>query len=355
MLEVLGFWLDRGVDGFRLDAVNALFEDVELRDTPPLAEPILTLTGVDTLESLYTRGLPELHDTLRRLRRFVDHRRPDALLISEAYVSSADELTAFYGGGDEMHLPFNFFLAQVPHRDAAAMRDVVERVERACNGRWPSNVFSNHDIDRACDRFAAGADPDSVARLLAMLLLTLRGTPFIYYGEELAMRTDPPGSIEEVRDPVGRRFWPGYKGRDGVRRPMPWNGAQHSGFTRGTPWLRGSHDAAGRNVEKQAANPHSVFNFYRALLRVRRGSPALSSGDFQALDANEGVLAYTRTNGGERLMVVMNFMDRSQDAFVRAPGAGAATVLLGSHRQAGASVAVPSLRLQPLESVILQP
>jgi glycosidase len=114
MLEVLGFWLDRGVDGFRLDAVNALFEDVELRDNPP-----------------------ELHDTLRRLRRFVDRRRPDALLISEAYVSSADELTAFDGGGDEMHLPFNFFLAQVPHRDAAAVRDVVERVERACNGRWP--------------------------------------------------------------------------------------------------------------------------------------------------------------------------------------------------------------------------
>ena len=108
-------------------------------------------------------------------------------------------------------------------------------------------------------------------------------------------------------------------------------------------------------MESQAADPHSVFNFYRSVLRVRRASPALTSGAFQALDANEGVLAYTRTNGGERLMVVMNFMDRSQDALVRAPGAGTATVLLGSHRLAGASVAVPLLRLQPLESVILQP
>ena len=354
MLEVLGFWLDRGVDGFRLDAVNALFEDVELRDNPLLPEPILTLTGVDTQESLYTRGLSELHDTLRRVRRFVDARRSDAILISEAYVSSAEALTAFYGVGDEMHLPFNFFLAQVPRRDAAAIRDVVERVERACNGRWPSIVLSNHDIDRACDRFAAGADPDAVARLLAVLLLTLRGTPFIYYGEELAMRTDPPESIDEVRDPVGRRFWPGYKGRDGVRRPMPWNGSAHSGFTRGTPWLRASRDGTGRSVERQAADPRSVFNLYRSLLTIRRGSHALRSGDFQALDANGGVLAYVRTNNDDRLLVVMNFTDLTQDALVQATGADAATILLGSHRPPGAAVAVPSLRLQPLESVILQ-
>jgi glycosidase len=132
MLDVLGFWLDRGVDGCRLDAVNALFEDVELRNNPPLAEPILTLTGIDTQESLYTRGLPELHDTLRRVRRFVDRRRPDALLISEAYVGSADELTAFYGGGDEMHLPFNFFLTQVPNR--SRLRPVRSRCRSRCGG-----------------------------------------------------------------------------------------------------------------------------------------------------------------------------------------------------------------------------
>ena len=188
-----------------------------------------------------------------------------------------------------------------------------------------------------------------------MLLLTLRGTPFIYYGEELAMRTDPPGSIEEVRDPVGRRFWPGYK--DGTASVARCRGtARSTRASRAAP--RGSAARTMRQAATWKSRPPIRIRFstsIAALLRVRRASPALNSGDFQALDANKGVLAYTRTNGGERLMVVMNFMDRSQDAFVRASGAGAATVLLGSHRQAGASVAVPSLRLQPLESVILQP
>ena len=216
----------------------------------PAASPnrCLTLTGVDSQELAVHARSSRAPRHLRRLRPSSIAAGRTRILISEAYVGSAEELTAFYGGGDEMHLPFNFFLAQVPHRDAAAMRDAVERVERACNGRWPSNVFSNHDIDRACDRFAAGADPDAVARLLAMLLLTLRGTPFIYYGEEIAMRTDPPRSIEEVRDPVGRRFWPAIQRTGRCSSPDAVERRAAPGFTRGTPWLRGSHDAAGRNV-----------------------------------------------------------------------------------------------------------
>ena len=269
-------------------------------------------------------------------------------------MGSAAELTAFYGADDEMHLPFNFFLAQVAGRDASAFREIVVRVERACNGRWPSLVFSNHDIDRACDRFAAGADPDAVARLIATLLLTLRGTPFVYYGEEIAVRTEPPASIEEVRDPVGRRFWPIYKGRDGVRRPMPWNGSPAGGFTGGTPWLRLPRDSADRNVERQAADPDSVLNFYRSLLRLRRASGALASGGFQALDAPDGVLAYARTDPGERLIVVLNFTDRVQQAIVGAAGTGPATVVLGSHKQAGHEVRLSSLRLEPLEAVIVR-
>src|SRR5436190_9726759 len=306
MLDVLGFWLDRGVDGFRLDAVNTLFEDLALRDNPLLDKPRLTLTGVDSQHELYTRGLPELHDTLRRVRAFVEHRQPDAILISEAYVGSAEQLTAFYGADDEMHLPFNFFLAQVPARDAA-MREAVERVEAAGGGRWPSLVLSNHDIDRACDRFAGDDDPDAVARLLAMLLLTLRGTPFIYYGEEIAMRTDPPRSIDEVRDPVGRRFWPSYKGRDGVRRPMQWSSAPGAGFSQATPWLPLSCDSGARNVDAQNADANSILGFYRSLLRLRRVSPALAAGDYDGLDSGPGILAYARTNRRERVLVVLNF------------------------------------------------
>src|SRR5262249_28323871 len=143
---------------------------------------------------------------------------------------------------------------------------------------WPSLVLSNHDIDRACDRLAPrsgseqalGADPDAVARLLAVLLLTLRGTPFLYYGEEIGMRTEPPARIEDVQDPVGRRFWPRYKGRDGVRRPMPWNGGAGHGFTTGHAWLGFPSDAAARHVAAQHADPASLLSLYRALLRLRR-------------------------------------------------------------------------------------
>ena len=354
MLDVLGFWLDRGVDGFRLDAVNTLFEDAALRDNPLLDAPRLTLTGVDSQRLLYTRGLPELHDTLRRVRAFVDRRQPEAILISEAYVGSAEQMRAFYGAANEMHLPFNFFLAQVPDRDAGAMRDAIERVERACDGRWPSLVLSNHDIDRACDRFAGGDDPDAVARLLATLLLTLRGTPFIYYGEEIAMRTDPPASIDEVRDPVGRRFWPGYKGRDGVRRPMQWSGGNGVGFTNATPWLRPSRDSGERNVERQAGDPASVLSFYRSLLRLRRTNPALLSGSFEAVESAPGLLAYARTRGEHRATVVLNFTNQVQDLVV-AHDRPSASVLLGSDRRAGERVGVRPLRLQPLESVILEP
>ncbi len=354
MLDVLGFWIDRGVDGFRLDAVNTLFEDVALRDNPLLAEPRLTLTGVDTQRSVYTRGQPELHDTLRRVRRFVDERQPDTLLISEAYVGSANELVSFYGADDEMHLPFNFLLAQLPRRDAAAISRIVEQVESACDGRWPSLVLSNHDIDRACDRFADGAERNTVAKLLAALLLTLRGAPFIYYGEEIAMRTDPPGSIDEVRDPVGRRFWPRYKGRDGVRRPMQWDASAGAGFTGGTPWLAVTADRDQRNVQRQTSDPDSVLNFYRALLRVRRSNPALASGDFEIVGSSPQVLAYLRREGAEHALVLLNISDQPQDAALdtgRLPVRW--RILVGSHRAAGSVAQPATLRLAALESLVL--
>ena len=356
MLEVLGFWLDRGVDGFRLDAVNTLFEDLELRDNPALAQPRITLTGVDTQRSVYTRGQPELHETLKRIRTFVDRRSRDTLLISEAYVGSAEELVSFYGAGDEMHLPFNFLLAQLPGRDAAAIRDIVERVELACDGRWPSLVLSNHDIDRACDRFADGIRSDAVAKLLAALLLTLRGAPFVYYGEEIAMRTDPPESLAEVQDPVGRRFWPRYKGRDGVRRPMQWDGSPGAGFSRATPWLRVSRDSAERNVERQLQDSDSVLHFYRTLLRVRRDSGALASGAFAPVSAATGVVAFARTSAAESMIVALNVSAEQRDAGLppTIDGAARCRVVAGTHRPVGLEVELAAIVLAPLEAVVLR-
>ena len=358
MLATLEFWLTRGVDGFRLDAVNTLFEDPELRPNPPLATPRITLTGVYTQEFVHTRRLPEVHDALRRVRRFVDERALGAVLISEAYLDDVHDLVRFYGDGDEMHLPFNFFLAQVTERDANSFRPTIELVERACGERWPTLVLSNHDVTRAVTRYSrTGEDGDAVAKLLAMLLLTLRGTPFLYYGEELALRSHDPGAIDEVRDPVGRRFWPAYKGRDGARRPMPWDSTPAAGFTRGTPWLAMSPDSADRGVQRQAERPESVLTFYRALLQYRRGSRALREGEYAAIHANADVLAYARTSGAELLLAVLNMSGETRAAALD-PGscdASAWRVALGTHRPAGAGIDARSLRLAPLEAVLLEP
>jgi alpha-glucosidase len=349
------FWLDRGVDGFRLDAVNTLFEDESLRDNPLLPEPRLTLTGVVTQRSTGTRGLPEVHGVLRRLRAFVDRHNRDAVLISEAYVDRVAEMVSFYGDGDEVHLPFNFFLAQVPSLDAAAFRRTVEEVEAASAGRWPSLVLSNHDVDRACDRYGCPPFISEAAKVIAAMLLTLRGTPFIYYGEEIAMRTVPPANPAEVRDPVGRRMWPRYKGRDGVRRPMQWDTSESAGFTRGVPWLPLARDARQHNVARQDTAPGSVLRFYRALLQARRTHVALREGDYRPIDAGPQVFAYERHTAAERMVVVLNLSDTGREAACRSDTARIAggRVILGTHRAAGDHVDAGALRLHGYEAVLI--
>ena len=356
MLATLEFWLNRGIDGFRLDAVNTLFEDSGLRPNPPLASPRVTLTGVYTQEFVHTRRLPEVHDALRRVRSFVDARSHDAVLISEAYVDAIEDLVQFYGQGDEMHLPFNFFLAQVPERDAAAFRQAIEAVERGCGERWPSLVLNNHDITRACDRYGAPDEGDAVAKLLAMMLLTLRGTPFLYYGEELAMRTHDPADLAEVRDPVGKHFWPLYKGRDGVRRPMPWDGSPGGGFTRGTPWLSLAPDASQRNVHEQAADPASVLHFYRALLHFRRRSSALHDGRYRSLGSHAEVVAYLRQSPTQQVLVMLNMSDARREAALDAAELNGSRwrVAIGSHRAAAAELVLGGLGLAPFEALLVE-
>src|SRR3954471_1304892 len=306
MFDTVKFWIDRGADGFRLDAINTLFEDPALRDNPPLPEPRLTLTGVRTQDFVQTRRLPEVHDVLRRLRHFTDAHRPDTLLISEAYVDVVDDLVRLYGEDDEVHLPFNFFLAQVPAFDAAAFKCAVEQVDGACGDRWPSLVLSNHDIDRAVDRLGARGNPEHVAKLLAMMLLTLRGSPFIYYGEEIGMRTEPPARLGGARGRVGRTFWPDYRGRDGVRRPLAWDNTPGGGFTTGAPWLGLASDAADRNIAEQSTEAGSLLNFYRELLAIRRQSAALREGRYRSLPSCTNVFAFLRESASEQMLVVLN-------------------------------------------------
>jgi alpha-glucosidase len=353
MLDVLKFWIDHGVDGFRLDAVNTLFEDPALRDNPLLPQAKVTLTGVVTQDFVQSRRLPEVHAALRRVRGFVDRHAPDTVLISEAYVDEVGDLVRFYGDDDEMHLPFNFFAAQVPTLDAALFRRAIDEVDAACGERWPSLVLSNHDIERACDRYAGAEHADAVARVLAMLLLTLRGTPFLYYGEEIAMRTHPPARLEDVRDPVGRTFWPAYKGRDGVRRPMQWEDKPGGGFSTAAPWLALAPDVRTRNVAQQAEDPRSVLHFYRALLRARRASDALRAGRYRSLVSDPQVFAYVREGLHETMLVVLNMSSTARPAALAIQPPGTRRVVLGSHRTRGEALTMEGLQLHAFEALLL--
>lgn len=310
MFETVRFWLKRGADGFRLDAVNYLYEDPQLRDNPVLPELRFGSTTEHEQEKKYNRDLPEVQDAVVRLRAFNDSVNPESVLVGEAYVPKWEELMRYYGPSDNgVHLPFNFFLVMEPARsklDARIFRDVIGQSERALAGRWTTYVLSNHDIPRHYDRLGDGKHNDLIAKLTATMLLTLRGSPFLYYGEEIGMLTTEPKTIEEVRDPVGKRYWPLRKGRDGERTPMQWDATAHAGFTTGTPWLPAPPSYKERNVAAEERDPDSLLNFYKRLIELRRRSPALLDGAYAALGDDPHVYAYQRVALRHHVVVALN-------------------------------------------------
>ena len=361
MFETVRFWLRRGADGFRLDAVNYLFEDTRLRDNPVLAELRPgTTTGERLQEKKYNRDLPEVQDVMVRLRAYNDRVNPESVLIGEAYVPKWEELMRYYGLADNgVHLPFNFFLVMDKARttlDASVFRDVIAQSERALAGRWTTYVLSNLDMPRHYDRYGDGRHNDEIAKLMATMLLTLRGSPFLYYGEEIGMTTTEPKTIDEVQDPVGRRYWPANKGRDGERTPMQWDSTPLSGFTTGRPWLKIPPSAAERNVAAQDADANSILNFYRKLIRLRRQSPALLDGEYRAVGNDPHVYAYLRRTPSQTMLVALNMSAEGRSFGVdknALDGASGLRVAL-SNLPAGKNQLVgDELRLAPFEAVIL--
>ena len=361
MLETIRFWLKRGADGFRLDAVNYLYEDMQLRDNPVLAELRFGSTTEREQEKKYNRDLPEVQDAMVRLRAFNDRVNPESVLVGEAYVPKWEELMRYYGPSDNgVHLPFNFFLVMEPARSqlkASVFRDVIAASERALAGRWTTYVLSNHDIPRHYDRLGDGKHNDEIAKLTATMLLTLRGTPFLYYGEEIGMVTTEPKTIEEVRDPVGRRYWPLRKGRDGERTPMQWDASAHAGFTTGAPWLPVPPGAGEKNVAALSKDPGSLLNFYKRLIALRRRSPALLDGNYSSIGDDPHIYAYRRSVLGQTAIVALN-MSAERRTFKLPPpmraGPFAYSVALSSRPtpEHNRDVSV-ALSLAPFEAVIL--
>ena len=350
MLDVTRWWYQRGVAGFRLDAVDTVFEDPQLRDNPLLAgrNPY----GDPNMANQYNYKLDEVHGLLRELRRVAD--ASGALLVGETYTESTGELKAYYGAGDELQMPTGHMLAMAEKLSAPEFRRRIAAVE--ATGCWPVWVLENHDLARSVTRYGDGVHDDSIAKALAAVLLTLRGTPILYYGEELGMVNHDPRRRSEVRDPLGRRGWPTAKLRDGARTPMQWDATPGAGFTRGRPWLPIPASAAVRNVAAEGRDPGSVLSFYRDLLALRRTTPALLDGDYRALDPEDPqVLAYLRGGGEQAVLVALNLSPEPRAvAFdLAALGwAGAeARVLLGSGGRAPAA-GLPA-QLGPFSVVIL--
>jgi alpha-glucosidase len=299
MLDVLRFWLDRGVDGFRVDALRQLIKDDQLRDNPhnPTYHP--SRGPYDALLPVYTTDRPEVHEMIAKMRRVVDHYH-ERLLIGELYLP-IERLMLYYGvDGSGVHLPFNFHLIHV-RWNARQIDALISTYEAALPSfGWPTWVLGNHDRHRLASRIGSAQ-----ARVAAMLLLTLRGSPTLYYGDELGMCdiSIPP---ELVQDPWEKNV-PGLGlGRDPERAPMPWDSRMNAGFTEGTPWLPITPDYQAINVAVQRDDPASMLTLYRRLIALRLATPALAVGSYTAVEARGDVLAYVRTHAGQRLLVVLN-------------------------------------------------
>ena len=300
LLEATRFWLERGVDGFRLDVFNAWYEHADYPDNPTK----FGLRGFDRQHHVHDVDQPEMHPALAELRGLLDA-YPERASVGELFGADA-ERAASYCGDLGLHMVFNF---EFTHRrwDPRAFSEAIERTDRslAADG-WPCYVLSNHDLPRHVTRYG-GRHPDEVARVAAALLLTQRGTPFVYYGEEIGL-PDVPLRRGQIVDPPGRRYWPIYKGRDPNRSPMPWDSGPNAGFTSGSPWLPLRRDHGTLNVDAQRRDPRSVWSFYRDLLRLRRETPALRRGAFERVSrpSRDG-LAYLRSVPGAQALVALNF------------------------------------------------
>ena len=309
ILDVTRWWYERGVSGFRLDAVDTLFEDPNLHDNPVL--PGKNVYGDPNEKDQYDNKLPEVHDAMRELRKVAD--QYGAVLIGETYTDDIQELKQYYGPhDDEVQMPMDMMLGLIDKLSAPDFRKQIALVEAA--GVWPTYVLNNHDNARSYDRYGDGKHNEAIAKLMAALYMTLRGTPIMYYGEELGMKTTPPTRREDVKDPIGKLGWPKEKGRDGERTPMQWNTGVNAGFSETKPWLPVPPTYKTHNAASESANPDSILAFYKKLLALRHTNSALLDGKYVPLNENDpNVLSYLRQYKDQTVLVALNMSGKAQE------------------------------------------
>ncbi len=354
MLDVMRFWLDKGVDGFRVDVITMLIKDDQFRDEPPAPH----WNGVDpyfSLEHIYTRNQPEVHDIIRRMRSLLDD-YGDRMMVGETYLRN-EVLVQYYGKNlDECHLPFNFQLIRL-NWQARVLRQAVDAYEAALPaGAWPNWVLGNHDRPRVASRVGTAQ-----ARVANMLLLTLRGSPTTYYGEEIGMENVaiPPDRLQDPQA-LNQPQIGDIVGRDPERTPMQWDSGPNAGFTSPdvAPWLPLPADYAERNVAVEEQDPDSMLSLYRALSRLRSAEPALHAGDYVSVDAgHEDIFAYMRlapwVQGADRFLIVLNFKPEEHTLDLSKIGP-VATISVATDRNRHGTIDLSQLWLGPNEGLVLR-
>ncbi len=366
MFDGMRFWMDRGIAGFRLDAVPTLFEDPALRNEPEIGGT--NSQGDPNLRHVYTDNLPDVHGVIRRMRRMVDQYPANRVLIGETYLPDTRELDRWYGGAarDELQLPMNMlvgFRGDKATLDATVVRRYLTEVETQVHGSQPLLVFDNHDSVRSHDRYGDGVHDAQIDRVIATLLLTVRATVLLYYGEELGMSTTTPTRVEDVKDPIGITGWPKEKGRDGERTPMQWDASNpQAGFSANPkPWLPVPPTYTTVNVAAEEKDPHSLLHWYETLIGLRRRLPALHDGGLVMLDAaNPHVLSYVRTAppGAKPVVVALNMTATRQtvhlDLADAGVGGGAVTTVLTNEPLLVSVTSVTALTLPPFASYVAE-
>jgi alpha-glucosidase len=326
LLDVARFWLDRGVDGFRLDAINFAMHDPSLTDNPPMPAGVGKRTrSFDFQQHLHNQSHPGIIGFIERLRAVIDGYPGDRFTVAEVGGDHADaEMRAFTHGDHRLHSAYGFDFLYADRLSAALVRDTIAAWPGAAGEGWPSWAFSNHDAPRAVSRWAAPDAADNMARLAMLLLVALRGNIFLWQGEELGLpQADVP--FERLRDPEAIANWPQTLGRDGARTPMPWNGDTANGsviaggFSVHEPWLPMPQAHLDRAVASQENDPGSILHLTRRLLALRRDFAALRTGAFHAAATAEPLLDFTRGNGAGRLRCLFNL---GNTPIAAAPGPG---------------------------------
>jgi alpha-glucosidase len=336
MLKVFRFWLEKGVDGYRLDQFNLHFKDPKFSNNPPK----FGLRAFDRQIHIHDSDQPEMLPLLREMRQITDE-KPGRYLVGEPFVpvspldflySGTTSIAAPYCRDDLLHATFCFdFLHSF--WNPRQMRKAILDWENALQGKgWPTLVLGNHDNPRIATRYTQDEN-DARSKVAALMLFTLHGTPFIYNGDEIGMR-DIHLKRSEIKDPVGKLYWPLYKGRDGCRAPFQWSAGKNAGFSNGnTTWLPIHPDFQARNVEQQNQDPQSLLNFYKQLIQLRKQYPVLVKGDFFPLEnIPSSILAYQRRTQQKCALILINFSHQQKQVNLEKMGTGKWKLLISTHR-----------------------